>query len=612
MNGENFTMAKQSKATKAVIASLLATSAIVPAMAVSAADATTPAAAKTIEFKLEDSMGGILSNYIKSPGALVELEGKQYIQVSVPDAVLALVKTATVNGASIIVEKDGKKLISVPVTADYAPVKIDLELSIGKLTATLTPDKASIKGGAEETKPAEEAKPAEETKPAVEAGKPFTPGKKFESVADGTYDVTIDAYDPETNVGGYTAITRHLSTNAKLVVKEGKYKLQVSPSAASNPMIAGFKVNDKELTAVSGSPTGEVQVFEFEIDSISELYKASVHVVAKAANIDTWYPFGIAINTANLELPKAEVKEEAKPEVKTIPVYVYKDGTNELSIMHNKYLKDEVKVTTTAGGYDVDLTFPEGQYVNNFSVEGATVAIKSEETVEENKVVVYTVSVDNLDEIYTASIDLSVNTAGVVYNTVHKVQLQFGEKAAEVIVVPFKDIEGNEQYDAIVKLYELGIFKAADNFNPNNNLKRADFALMLNRALKLNVQPATNFTDIASFDAETQEAVEALNGYGIINGKTASTFSPSEDISRKEAALMIYRLLEKQGYEATGATADFSDLPKDEEAAKAIAELNSLGIISGFDGKFNPEGKLTRAHMAKIVNNALEALNGLK
>ena len=132
-------------------------------------------------------------------------------------------------------------------------------------------------------------------------------------------------------------------------------------------MIAGLKVNDKDIAAISGSPTGEVQVFEIEIDSISELYKASVHVVAKAANIDTWYPFGIAINTANLELPKANVKEETKPNSKTIPVYVYKDATDELSMMHNKYLDDEVQVTTTAGGYDVDLTFPEGQWIKGLS-----------------------------------------------------------------------------------------------------------------------------------------------------------------------------------------------------------------------------------------------------
>ncbi|MBQ0138761.1 MAG: NEAT domain-containing protein, partial [Kurthia sp.] len=396
-------MAKQSKATKAVIASLLATSAIVPAMAVSAADATTPATAKTIDFKLEDTMGGILSKYITSPGALVELQGKQYIQVTLPDAVLSLVKTVTVNGTSII---NDKKQISVPLTADYAPVKIELETSLGNITATVTPDKSSIKGGEEKT---------EEAKPAVE-GKPFTPGKKFESVADGTYDVTIDAYDPEKNVGGYAAITPHLSTNAKLVVKEGKYKLQVSPSAASNAMIAGFKINDKELTAISGSPTGEVQVFEIELDSISELYKASVHVVVKAANMDKWYPFGIAINTADLELPKAGVKEETKPEPtsKTMPVSVYKDGTKETSFMQGKYLADTVTVTATEGGYDVDVTFPEGQHLNDFTVEGATVALKSEEVVGANTVKIYTVSVADLSKLYTAAADLTVKLNGEI------------------------------------------------------------------------------------------------------------------------------------------------------------------------------------------------------
>ena len=60
--------------------------------------------------------------------------------------------------------------------------------------------------------------------------------------------------------------------------------------------------------------------------------------------------FGFAIETADLELPKAETKPETKPTAPVTskqPVTVYKFGTQELSIMHNKYLDDEVTVTTT-------------------------------------------------------------------------------------------------------------------------------------------------------------------------------------------------------------------------------------------------------------------------
>ncbi|MEG0474046.1 MAG: S-layer homology domain-containing protein, partial [Solibacillus sp.] len=67
------------------------------------------------------------------------------------------------------------------------------------------------------------------------------------------------------------------------------------------------------------------------------------------------------------------------------------------------------------------------------------------------------------------------------------------------------------------------------------------------------------------------------------------------------------------GYKATGATANFSDVSaKDIEAVKAIAELNKLGIMTGYEGKFNPDNKLTRGQMAKVLNNALTVIEGLK
>jgi heme-binding NEAT domain protein len=597
-------MAKQSKATKAVIASLLATSAIVPAMAVSAADAptTTTTAAKTIDFKVEDTTG-MLANYIKGPGTLVEMQGKQFIEVPVSDAVLAMLTSAKVDGTSIIQEYAGKKHVYVPVTAEYAPVKIELELSVMgtamKSTATLTPDKASIKGGetTAETKPAE---------------KLFTQGKEYTSVADGTYGVKWDAY--KGNVGNYTAITGQLSPDAKLVVKDGKYYVEISTIAKSNHFIKTITVEGKEAEVVSGTAKeGDVRVLRFEIDAIGDLHAAKIDLDAAGRAMS--HEFGFAIETADLELPKAEVKEEVKPAPtpvtsQTMPVYVYKDGTNELSIMQGKYLADTVTVTATEGGYDVDITFPEGQHLNEFTVEGASVALKSEEVVGANTVKIYTISVDDLSKIYTADADLTVKLNGeILYEQVHTVQLQFGKKVSEN---PFSDIASDQHKDYILNLYAKGIFKADDKFNPKNPLKRYQFALMLNRALDLDVPATTNFKDITNLDAETQSAIKALNAYGIINGTSATTFGAGDGIKRQHAALMIYRVLEKNGYKATGATANFTDLPKDAETAKAIAELNALGIMTGYNGKVDPNGVLTRSQMAKIVNNALEALNGLK
>lgn len=598
-------MANKSKATKAVLASLLATSAIVPAMAVSAdtttetkaTDAATSTASKTIDFNVDAD--DALKRFIPTTGKLVERNGQQFINIELSDAVLAMVNSVTVAGQPAMAEYNGKKHINIPVTADYAPVEATLNMTIpfvGKdpvdYKVTLTPDAKSIKEVTETTKPVEE----------VKEEKVYTPGKTFDSVADGTYDIVWDAYNSE-KVGNYKAITNHFTPKAKLIVKDGKYSVEVSVAATSKEMVAGFKIAGKEATEKDG-------VYTVEIPSISELHEAGVHVVVPAAKMDKWYDFGFAIETADLELPKAEVKPAPVESVK-MDVTALKNGTQELSIMHNKYLDDEVTVTTTEGGYDVELTFPEGQHLLGFDVEGATVALKSEEKVGNNTVKIYTLSVKDLEKIYTATADLKVVLNGnVLYETAHDFQMKFSDKISTT--VPFKDIANNGNKDAIINLYNKGIFKAADKFNPGNNLKRSQFALMLNRALKLDVPAKANFSDIAKYDAETKTAINALNGYGIINGKTATTFAPGQDITRKQAALMIYRLLEKKGYKASGEAAKFSDMPKEVEASKAISELNKLGIISGFEGKFNPENKLTRSQMAKILNNTLTVVDGLK
>lgn len=580
-------MAKK-RNTKLALASLMAVSAITPVVASADTNGSVTTEAqvtKTIDFTVQEETG-MLANFVKGPGTLVERSGQQYIQLNLSDAVLNMVTAVTVDGESALHEYGGKKQVLIPVSADYAPVEVEFAITSpagpGEYKATLTPDKDSIKE-------------------VVEEETPSTPSTPYGEIVDGKYEVTFDAYDPKTDEGNYTAITNHLEPKATLVVENGKYFLEVSATEKSHAMIAEYQVlvGDEYVTAetVSGSAEQYPHVVRLPLVSLNELTTAKLHVVVPAANMDKWYDFKIAVDKG-LDLPQKEAVEE-------VPVYVYKDGTNELSIMAGTYLSETA--TVTAEG--IELVFPQGQYLQGFEVEGATVALKSEEVVGNNTVKVYTIETQDTSKIYTATVDVKVDVAGVNYDTKHKVQLQFGGKQN-----PFTDIQTLDNYSAIVNLYSLGIFKENEKFNPYNTTTRYQFSLMLYRALDIEAPATTAFKDIATLDAEAQTAIKALNSVGVINGVNKETFAPHNKITRAQTAKMIYRLLVSNGYEdQANAKMPFSDVPaNDAELNKAAAQLNALGIMTGSNGKLNPSNPLTRDQMSKVLNNALQVLEGLE
>ena len=582
--------------TKIALAALMAASVITPAAVSANTEATTKeAAVRTIDFTVADETG-MLARVIKGPGELVEQNGQQYIKISLSDTMLSMLTAITVEGESALHEVGGKKVALIPVDENYSPVEgvftVDSPMAKGDYKATLTPDAKSIKEAGGE-KPEEEPteKPVEET--------PAQPETPYGDIADGEYEVAFDAYNLK-GEGNYTAITNHLEKKATLVVEDGKYFLEVSATERSNGMITEYQVlvDGKYVKAetVSGSLTEYPHVVRLPLTSLNELTTAKLHVVA--GSHDMWYDFQIAVDKG-LDLPeRLDIR----------PAYVYQDGSNELSIMHGKYLANEVVVTTTEAGYDVDVTFPEGEHLNGFSVEGATVAKKSEKEVDGHTVKVYTVSVDDLSKIYTATVDLSVRFGDFAYDEKYNVQLQFGGKQN-----PFTDIQKLANYGAIVSLYSNGIFKENEKFNPYNTTTRYQFSLMLFRALDLEVPATTNFKDIAKLDEEALSAIKALNGIGVINGVNKETFAPYNKITRAQTAKMIYRLLLQSGYEpAAGAKMPFGDVPSnDKELNEAAAQLNALGIMTGSKGKLNPGGQLTRDQMAKVLNNTLDVLESL-
>lgn len=86
-------------------------------------------------------------------------------------------------------------------------------------------------------------------------------------------------------------------------------------------------------------------------------------------------------------------------------------------------------------------------------------------------------------------------------------------------------------------------------------------------------------------------------------------------VKRGLALILTAALLVPNGAYAASAK-DFSDFPCD-WSATAMSQAVENGLLGGYDGKINPQGKLSRAEMATIVNRAFGAtekadMNGYK
>ncbi len=81
------------------------------------------------------------------------------------------------------------------------------------------------------------------------------------------------------------------------------------------------------------------------------------------------------------------------------------------------------------------------------------------------------------------------------------------------------------------------------NFRPNDNMTRAEFAVLLSNFFDERGVKTHKFTDISGHWAEEEIARVADKGW--ISGYLDKTFRPDEPISRAEAAKLVNRILER-------------------------------------------------------------------
>jgi len=118
----------------------------------------------------------------------------------------------------------------------------------------------------------------------------------------------------------------------------------------------------------------------------------------------------------------------------------------------------------------------------------------------------------------------------------------------------------------------------------------------------------TQFTDIGNH-AWAADAINTLAADGIIKGTSASTYSPANNITRADFALLLVRAFELE----SDNTENFADVSASDYFAAELAVARNSGIVNGIgDNKFAPRNTITRQDMMVIVYRALEASLALK
>ncbi|WP_198508006.1 S-layer homology domain-containing protein [Bacillus sp. FJAT-42315] len=119
--------------------------------------------------------------------------------------------------------------------------------------------------------------------------------------------------------------------------------------------------------------------------------------------------------------------------------------------------------------------------------------------------------------------------------------------------------------DAVNYIVDNGIASgtSATTFGTNKEIIRADAAVMIANALKLDTTnaPDAGFTDVP---ARARGAVNALKAAGILNGKTETKFGATDKLTRGEMAIIIARAYKLDG---EGTQHSFTDVGKNYTAA---------------------------------------------
>lgn len=140
------------------------------------------------------------------------------------------------------------------------------------------------------------------------------------------------------------------------------------------------------------------------------------------------------------------------------------------------------------------------------------------------------------------------------------------------------------------------------NLNPSDQITRAEFATMVNRALNFNKHGGTKFGDVNDYDWY-YSPIDTASAEGYFQGTGDNNASPNANITREAAVTMLGRALNIQT-SPTLSNNFYDDQSISNWSRQYVNAIVAKGIISGYaDGSFSPRSNMTRAEVAKLLSS---------
>lgn len=205
---------------------------------------------------------------------------------------------------------------------------------------------------------------------------------------------------------------------------------------------------------------------------------------------------------------------------------------------------------------------------------------------------------DDKEPMYANSLTSDVLNANIMVD---------GASAATCYYKQYSDCKDKWYHEYVDYVCYAGLMNgtAADKFEPNGSMTRAMAVTVLYR---MEGSPtgygASTFADVKA-GSWYADAVAWAQAENVVNGTSATTFSPNANITREQLATILWRYYGGMDADVSCLNGYADGASVSSYAMTAMAWAVSNGILNGADGKLMPKDNATRAQYAAIITRIL-------